>query len=221
MIILKTNMDKFLGATNNRLTVVGFEKPEKGRLKLKCVCECGNIVYCLPYQFTTGDIKSCGCARFGHSECHKGNTSRRTHNLTKHRFYKKWNAMIRRCYNQNEPAYKYYGELGIGVCDEWRHSPEKFIQWCEATYPDGEKLSLDRIDGSKGYSPENCRWATQMQQVHNLKNNRFITIEKETHCVSEWCSIYKISPGAIYKRVHKGETFEHAISELIKLKRLP
>lgn len=218
MFNTKTNIDNFIGKKNNRLTVIGFEKPNKGRLKLKCLCDCGKIVFVLPYQFTNGDIKSCGCARFGHSDCHKGNTSRRTHNLTRNRFYKKWNDMIRRCYNPNEPAYRFYGALGIDVCEEWRETPKKFIEWCEATYPIGEEKSLDRIDGSKGYSPTNCRWASQIQQVHNLKNNRFITINNETHCVSEWCRLYHLSPGAIYKRVNKGQTFETAILELIKRK---
>lgn len=207
-----------MGKKNNKLTVIGYEKPEKGRLKLKCLCDCGNITYCLPYQFSSGGIKSCGCARFGHSECHKGNTSRRTHNLRGNKFYKKWNGMIRRCYNPNEPAYRFYGALGIDVCDEWRDSPVHFVDWCERTYPKEGKFSLDRIDGSKGYSPENCRWATQIQQVHNLKNNRFITIGSETHCISEWCSLYGISPGAVYKRTGKGQSFEEAIIALAEQK---
>lgn len=215
----RTNESDYIGKKNNRLTVVGVERPEgKGRLRLKCLCECGNITLIYPYQFSAGSIQSCGCARLGHSECHKGNTSRRTHGLSNNRFYKKWNDMIRRCYSPQEPAYKFYGELGITVCDEWRYSPEKFIAWCEATCPNADNFSIDRIDGSKGYYPDNCRWATQLQQAQNLKNNRFISIGDETHCVTEWCTLKNISPGAVYKRVKKGQTFETAISELIKLK---
>lgn len=218
----RVEVEEYIGRTNGKLTVVGYRRPEgRGRLQLECLCECGETTFVFPYQFKSGNIKSCGCARFGHSECHKGNTSRRTHGLTQNRFYKKWNGMVRRCYNPNEPAYKFYGALGITVCEEWHHSPEKFIEWCESTYPEGEQLTLDRIDGSKGYSPDNCRWATQLQQVHNLKNNRFITIDGETHCVSEWCRLYNLSAGSVYKRVQTGQTFEVAISELIKLKSAP
>lgn len=160
----------YLGRTNERLTVIGVQAPkDKGRIKLECRCACGNITYVYPYQFTNGDIKSCGCARMGHSECHRGNTSRRTHGLSNDPHYKKWNDMVRRCYNPNEPAYRFYGALGIDVCEEWRTSPNAFIQWCKQTHPGGAGLSLDRIDGSKGYSPENCRWSTQLEQVHNLK----------------------------------------------------
>lgn len=212
----KIHPEEYIGKVSEKLTVVGYIRPEgKGRLQLECLCECGNTTYVLPYQFDKGVIKSCGCARFGHGKSHVGNTSRRTHGLTHNRFYKRWNDMVRRCYNQNEPAYRFYGALGITVCEEWRYSPESFIAWCESTYPNEQKLSLDRIDGSKGYSPDNCRWVTQIDQVHNLKNNRFITIGEETRCITEWCNLYGISAGAVYKRVHKGQSFEEAISELI------
>ena len=215
----RVSPETYIGRKNERLTVVGIKRPDiKGRLQLECLCDCGNTTFVYPYQFDNGSIKSCGCARFGHSDCHKGNTSRRTHGLTSNRFYKKWNDMIRRCYNENEPAYRYYGAVGIKVCDEWRNSPEAFIQWCEETFPNDKKFSIDRIDGSKGYSPDNCRWAAQIEQVHNLKNNRFVTINGETRCVTEWCNKFGISPGTLYKRVHKGQSFEEALADLINKK---
>lgn len=215
----RVSPEDYIGRKNERLTVIGYRRPDiKGRSQLECRCDCGKITYIYPYQFVSGDIKSCGCARFGHSNCHKGNTSRRTHGLTTNRFYKKWNDMVRRCHNKNEPAYRFYGALGISVCEEWRYSPEAFIRWCEETYPNDERTTIDRIDGSKGYSPDNCRWATKTEQVHNLKNNRFVTINGETRCVTDWCKTYKISPGSVYKRFHKGQSFEQAISELIQHK---
>lgn len=208
----RVDPEKFIGQKNESLTVIGYTAPsEKGRLKLECRCDCCNITYVYPYQFVRGDIKSCGCARFGHSACHIGNVSRKTHGLSKNPFYKRWNDMIRRCYNPKEPAYRFYGALGIGVCNEWRESPHSFIKWCEDTYPAGQKLSLDRIEGSRNYSPDNCRWITQAEQVHNLKNNRFITINDETHCITEWCTLLKISAGSVYKKVHRGMSFEDAI----------
>ncbi len=216
---MKTNIQDYMGKKNNMLTVIGFSKPERGRTKLRCSCECGGEKLCFPYQFTSGDVKSCGCLTGGKKGRHDWDNNRKTHGLSKHPFYKKWNDMIRRCYNKNEPAYRFYGDKGIGVCEEWRETPEAFVAWCTETYPKGKKVSLDRIDGTKDYSPSNCRWATQLEQVHNLRNNRFVTVHGETHCVSEWSRLYKISPGAIYSRVKKGLTFDQAISELLNSKR--
>ena len=215
-------IEDYIGKKNQRLTVVGAVRPEtKGRIKLKCICDCGNIALVYPYQFDKGSIQSCGCARFGHSEIHAGNSYRKTHGLSSNRFYKKWNDMVRRCYNPNEPAYRFYGAKGISVCSDWKDSPEAFIKWCEETNPGDPALSLDRIDGLKGYSPENCRWSTQIQQVHNLTNNRFVTVNGETHCITEWCRMYHLSAGTIYKRVKKGQSFEKVISELISNKTAP
>ncbi len=207
--------EQYIGKKRESLTVIDLVRsPEGGAAKLKCLCECGNITFIYPYQFDKGLVKSCGCARKGHSECHKGNTSRRTHGLSKHPLYKVWNDMVRRCYNPKEPAYRYYGAQGITVCDEWRMSPEKFIEWCSKTKPTEKNLTLDRINGTKGYCPDNCRWITQKEQTHNLKNNRFITINGETRCISEWCSKLKISPSSVYRRVKKGMSFEDALMQL-------
>ena len=125
--------------------------------------------------------------------------------------------MVRRCYNQNEPAYLKYGARGITVCEEWRYSPDKFIEWCEKTHPGNPKLTIDRIDGEN--SPDNCRWVTQLEQVHNLKTNRFITIDGQTRCITEWCSVLGISSGSVYKKVHKGMSFEDAIKDAVLKKR--
>ena len=37
--------------------------------------------------------------------------------------------IIRRCYNVNDPAYKYYGGSGIDVCDEWLNESTGFLNF--------------------------------------------------------------------------------------------
>lgn len=75
------------------------------------------------------------------------------------------NMMRHRCENKQNNSYHHYGGKGIRICDEWSDF-EVFYQWALANgYRRG--LEIDRRDGSKGYSPENCRWATRAQQNAN------------------------------------------------------
>lgn len=89
-----------------------------------------------------------------------------THGMHKHPAYKRWIYMKMRC--TKDPRYI---AKGITVCDHWLHSFENFYADMGDPPPG---LTLDRIDGAKGYSPENCRWATYKEQNRNLDNNVWI-----------------------------------------------
>lgn len=88
-----------------------------------------------------------------------------THGDTKKRLYSIWRNMRRRCSGKYK-CYQRYTDLNIKVCDDWQNSYEAFRAWAESTGY-SELLSLDRIKGDMGYYPENCRWATSLQQSHN------------------------------------------------------
>lgn len=69
-------------------------------------------------------------------------------------------------------------------------------------YKDG--LTLDRIDNDKGYSPDNCRWATQKEQQNNRRNNQRITHNGETHTIAQWAEIHEINPHTLRSRLNSG-----------------
>lgn len=121
------------------------------------------------------------------------------HNMEGTRLYKIWDNMKQRCMNPNFPNYKHYGKRGITVCEEWKDFLN-FLSWAERSgYKD--TLSLDRIDNNLGYYPDNCRWASQVEQQRNKRNNHFLTYNGETRTIAEWGEITGILPATIQHRV--------------------
>ena len=125
------------------------------------------------------------------------------HKQTYNRLYSEHHSMIQRCYYTKNKSYPRYGGRGVVVCDEWRKDKQAFFDWALANgYKDN--LTIDRIDNSKGYSPDNCRWVTKRQQANNRRSNHLITANGETHTVSEWADITGIKVCTINSRIHDG-----------------
>ena len=94
--------------------------------------------------------------------------------------------MFKRC-----NKYKTYLEKKIKICKEW-YSFENFYNWA---VDNGFKkeLTLDRINNSGNYEPNNCRWITQKEQCRNYSKNHLVTYNGETHCLIEWQEILGLS----------------------------
>lgn len=73
--------------------------------------------------------------------------------------------MKARCLNPHNKRYADYGGRGITICERWLTFENFFADMGQC--PQG--LSLDRIDNSGNYEPDNCRWATTQEQTSNKR----------------------------------------------------
>ena len=135
-----------------------------------CKCDCGKTKSIDLNHLRRGLTRSCGCLsrEVTRARCkamvEDGKMCQHiTHGLCGTPLYRTWTNMKTRCYNRNNRAYKWYGEKGVTICDEWLNDFSAFHRWALANgySPD---LTIDRIDPAKGYCPENCRWITLSEQ---------------------------------------------------------
>jgi len=86
------------------LLVLDKYKRENGKTYWLCKCDCGNKKYISIADLKCGHIKSCGCLAI---KRFKKMVTR--HGKSKTPEYNVWKRMKGRCYNKNNPGYKYYG----------------------------------------------------------------------------------------------------------------
>lgn len=126
----------------------------------RCRCACGAERDVVGGNLREGLSRSCGCVKD-----RKTGERFRKHGGTKTRLYRAWMNMRGRCNSPNRPDFHHYGGRGITICAEWNDFAA-FEAWALANGYD-KTLTLDRIDGDQGYSPDNCRWATRAVQAIN------------------------------------------------------
>lgn len=195
--------------------LVAIEKTDERYRKnvlWKCKCDCGNEVLVIASRLTSGHTKSCGCLikeniknvakAYRESSSYKPPKSRRTHGGTGSRLYILWTSMKERCNNPNAKNYPNYGGRGTKICDEWNDNYSAFQEWAENNgYMEG--LTIDRIDNSQGYNPQNCRWVTIEEQANNKTTNRYITIDGIKKTLAQWAKASGNDYNTIWRRIAK------------------
>ena len=115
--------------------------------------------------------------------------------------YAAWASMIQRCESPSQQNYKHYGGRGIKVCSRWRTSFSNFL--ADMGRKPTPKHTLERIFVNGNYNPENCRWATQREQVVNSRHCRMLNFDGLTLPVSLWAMKLKLPYSTLNARINK------------------
>ncbi len=189
------------GEVFHRLTVIceTKKKPGNPHRRVTARCECGTVRDYMMSSLRTGHAQSCGCFYVEQKTKHG-------HAKEASPTYQSWSSMKNRC-NKRTGRKDYLGK-GIAVCDEWSDFQVFLRDMGER--PDG--MTLDRRDNAKGYSKDNCRWATLSQQANNRSSANLVTAFGKTLTVMEWSDTTGIPFQTIRHRLLRGWPPERSVS---------
>lgn len=185
------------GQAFGRLTVLSLAgKRGNYQTHWLCRCECGDLCHVYSGCLVRGTTQSCGCLW---RELNGQQFA--THGKSRTRVYTAWLAMRQRCYYEKHAQYADYGGRGIKVCDRWRDNFENF--YADMGEPP-KGSTLDRRENDGPYSPDNCRWATRIEQANNTSASRFIEHAGQRKTVMEWSRETGIPGNTLYYRIYRG-----------------
>jgi ribosomal protein L13 len=193
---------RFINLTDKRfgrLTVLIRAPTLKKKTMWACKCDCGSEITVRAGSLLSGKTKSCGCLHIEKISTISGLSKTRVHNI--------WHNMINRCKNPNA---QYYGQCGIRVCDEWRDNFMNFYEWA-IKHGYNDALTIERIDSAGNYEPENCRWATRVEQQNNISTNKWFVVNGKRMTLSMLAREYGMKISSLRYRLKSGLPIEAAI----------
>jgi len=183
------------------LELVEDRKGKRDRIRIwRCRCDCGNEVLVKQRYLYGGEsvTKSCGCIIGRH---------KRTHGGTGTPEFRVWDSMRRRC---APDGHKDYGGRGIRVCERWQKFEYFLADMGKRPSPEH---SIERRDNDGNYEPENCRWATRIEQSNNRRSSLHLTFKGETRTAAEWERHLGLPVGIVSTRLKKpGWNIERALT---------
>lgn len=195
--------------------------------KWECICDCGHKPLVHSSTLSQGIIRHCEKCRPKREKRQKTIKKRETHGMGEGYTYCSYSRMISRCCNPKNSGYSNYGGRGITVCDRWLSSYLNFLNDM-GNRPDG--MFLDRIDNEKGYSPENCKWSSRVEQNRNRRNTFFVNFKGEQRKLAELIeevnnyhdsigSRYRVLYDVVYARLKAGWDIEKALNKPVQRKK--
>ena len=123
------------------------------------------------------------------------------HGMTGTRPYRIWLSLRNRCNNPNHSDYRKYGAKGISYPERW---DDFEVFWKEMNDGYDNDKTIDRIDGTKSYSIENCRWASYVDQNKNKSTNVKIAYNGKIQLVIDWARELGLPFSTLYRRKRDG-----------------
>lgn len=179
------------------------EKSSNRSIKWECLCICGKKIFVETSTLLTKNQKSCGCKTARNPVTKHGHSKNKTASKT----YNSWANMHQRCGNPNHPKYKNYGGRGITVCKEWSSFNSFLFDMGEK--PEG--MTIERIDVNKGYSKENCKWASHKEQANNKTCTEILSFNGEKMTAAQWAEYLGIKFSTLRMRLYRNWPLERAL----------
>lgn len=198
-------------------------------------------------EFGDGEVWEYKCSKCGHREsvsssygkkyvkcCKKcGEPAERVSNISsvvlgiskddEVRLKKLRKRIIDKCKNENNQSYHKYKDTEI--CAEWLEDAKNFINWAiNNNYKPWHRLYM--IQESKGYTPENCYWASSKRKEQCLTgsdlsyiNTELAEIGLDINTISKNIKEYRLSKTDLQKviKIIQGNNNKNAIANKIDL----
>ena len=86
------------------------------------------------------------------------------------------------------------------VCERW----QSFDLFLEDMGERPAGMTLDRKDGTRGYAPDNCRWATPQEQSDNSRTAQWVEYQGERLTLSALARKLGLKKATVAYRLSKG-----------------